>query len=60
VVLGSFEQAVLMAIVRLQDEAYGRAILGGVEERLQRDMAPGAIHATLDRLEKKGLLACAP
>jgi PadR family transcriptional regulator PadR len=56
-VLGSFEQAVLMAIMRLQDEAYGRAILKGVEERLQRDVAPGAIHATLDRLEKKGLLS---
>ena len=56
-VLGSFEQAVLMAIVRLQDEAYGRAILTGVQERLQRDVAPGAVHATLDRLEKKGLLS---
>jgi PadR family transcriptional regulator PadR len=56
-VLGSFEQAVLMAIMRLQNEAYGRAILKGVEERLQRAVAPGAVHATLDRLEKKGLLA---
>jgi PadR family transcriptional regulator, regulatory protein PadR len=56
-VLGSFEQAVLMAIVRLRDEAYGRAILKGVEERLHRDVAPGAVHATLDRLEKKGLLS---
>ena len=56
-VLGSFEQAVLMAIMRLQDEAYGRAILKGVQGRLQRDVAPGAVHATLDRLEKKGLLS---
>jgi len=56
-VLGAFEQAVLMAIMRLQDEAYGRAILKGVEERLQREVAPGAVHATLDRLEKKGLLS---
>jgi PadR family transcriptional regulator PadR len=55
-VLGSFEQAVLLAIVRLGDEAYGRAILKGVEERLQRAVAPGAVHATLDRLEQKGLL----
>lgn len=56
-VLGSFEQAVLLAIVRLGDEAYGRAILKGVEERLQRAVAPGAVHATLDRLEQKGLLS---
>lgn len=56
-VLGSFEQAVLVAIMRLQHDAYGRAILKGVEERLQRDVAPGAVHATLDRLEQKGLLS---
>ena len=56
-VLGPFEQAVLMAIVRLRDEAYGRAILKGVQERLQRDVAPGAVHATLDRLEKKELVS---
>ncbi len=56
VVLGSFEQAVLIAVMRLQDEAYGRAILKGVQERLERDVAPGAVHATLDRLETKGLL----
>ena len=56
-VLGGFEQAVLLAIVRLRDEAYGRAILKEVQERLDRDVAAGAVHATLDRLEKKGLLS---
>ena len=56
-VLGSFEQAVLIAVMRLRDEAYGRAILKDVQARLERDVAPGAVHATLDRLEKKGLLA---
>ena len=55
--LGSFEQAVLLAIVRLGDEAYGRAILREVELRLERDIAAGAVHATLERLEGKGLLA---
>ena len=55
--LGSFEQAVLLAIVRLREDAYGRAILKEVEQRLERDIAPGAVHATLDRLEQKGLLA---
>src|SRR5258708_13380951 len=56
-VLGSFEQAVLIAVLRLRDEAYGRAILKETQARLARDVAPGAVHATLDRLEKKGLLA---
>jgi PadR family transcriptional regulator PadR len=55
-VLGSFEQAVLLAILRLGDGAYGRAILKEVQERLERDVAVGAVQATLDRLERKGLI----
>jgi DNA-binding PadR family transcriptional regulator len=55
-VLGAFEQAVLLAIVRLGDGAYGRAILKEVQTRLERDVAAGAVHATLDRLEGKGLV----
>src|SRR5947207_14953368 len=56
-VLGAFEQAVLLAIVRLGDEAYGRAILKETQARLERDVAAGAVHATLERLENKGLIA---
>jgi len=56
-VLGAFEQAVLLAIVRLRDEAYGRAILKEVQERLGRNVAAGAVHATLERIENKGLVA---
>jgi len=56
-VLGAFEQAVLLAIVRLGRDAYGRAILKEVEARLDRDVAPGAVHATLNRLESKALLS---
>ena len=56
-VLGAFEQAVLLAIVRLRHDAYGRAILKDVEERLGRDVAPGAVHATLNRLETKALVS---
>jgi PadR family transcriptional regulator, regulatory protein PadR len=56
-VLGVFEQSVLLAIVRLRDEAYGRAILKEVQVSLERDVAAGAVHATLERLERKGLLA---
>jgi PadR family transcriptional regulator PadR len=55
-ILGSFEQAVLLAIVRLDDNAYGRAILNEVAARLERDVAAGAVQATLDRLERKGLV----
>jgi PadR family transcriptional regulator PadR len=54
--LGTFEQAVLLAIVRLKEEAYGRGILREVQERLNREIAAGAIHSTLERLEAKGLI----
>ena len=55
-ILGSFEQAVLLAVVRLDDGAYGRAILNEVAARLDRDVAAGAVQATLERLERKGLV----
>ena len=54
-VLGSFEQAVLLAVIRLGRGAYGRAILKEVQLRLEREVAAGAVHATLARLEHKGL-----
>lgn len=54
--LGSFEQAVLLAVLRVGDAAYGRAVLKEVQMRLDREVPAGAVHATLDRLERKGLL----
>jgi PadR family transcriptional regulator PadR len=56
-ILGGFEQAVLLAVVRLGEGAYGRAILKEIQERLGREVAAGAVHATLARLEMKGLIA---
>jgi PadR family transcriptional regulator, regulatory protein PadR len=55
-VLGSFEQAILLAVVRLGKDAYGRAILREAQTRLGRELAAGAVYATLDRLEQKGLI----
>ena len=58
--LGALEQAVLLALIRprteLGKEAYGRAILKEVQARLNRDLSAGAVYATLDRLEAKGLV----
>ena len=56
-VLGTFEQAVLLAVLRLGSGAYGRAVLNEVQARLGRDVAAGAVHSTLVRLEEKGLLS---
>ncbi len=53
-VIGQFEQAVLLALVRLGKDAYGRAILNEIQERLSRDVSAGAVYATLERLEDKG------
>jgi PadR family transcriptional regulator PadR len=55
-VLGVFEQAVMVAVVHLGRDGYGRTILKEVQERLSRDVAASAVYATLDRLEEKGLV----
>jgi PadR family transcriptional regulator, regulatory protein PadR len=54
--LGTFEQAVLLAILRLGDGAYGRAVLHQVQESLTKSVAAGAVYTTLDRLEQRGLI----
>lgn len=54
--LGAFEQAVLLSVLRLGEDAYGRAILKEAQLRLNREVAAGAVHATLERLAKKGLV----
>jgi len=55
--LGTFEQAVLLAILRLGPDAYGRAILRQVQVSLARTVVAGAVYTTLDRLEQRGLVA---
>lgn len=56
-VIGHFEQAVLVALVRLGEDAYGRAILNEVQVRLEREVSAGAVYATLERLEGKSFAA---
>ena len=56
-VLGPFEQSILLAVWNLADEAYGRAVLRNAQSALGRRVAAGAVYATLDRLEQKGLMA---
>lgn len=55
--LGTFEQSVLLSIFGLGAEAYGRAILARVQETLEREVAAGAVYATLERLEARGLVS---
>ena len=57
--LGTFEQIVLLAVLGLDEEAYGRAVLRDVQSAAgdQRSISAGAVYATLDRVEAKGLLS---
>lgn len=54
--LGEFEQLVLLAILRLKDDAYGLGIRKELETRARRSVSRGAFYATLDRLERKGFV----
>jgi PadR family transcriptional regulator PadR len=53
--IGPFEQSVLLALIRLGKDAYGRAILNEVQSRQDRNVSAGAVYATLERLENKRL-----
>jgi PadR family transcriptional regulator PadR len=52
--LGEFEHIVVLALLRLGDQAYGVTVRREIEERIRREVSIGAIYATLDRLEAKG------
>ncbi len=55
--LGEFEQLVILALLRLGEGAYGMTVRREIEERADRRVSLGAIYATLDRLESKGLIS---
>jgi PadR family transcriptional regulator PadR len=55
--LGEFEYLVLTAAARLGDDAYGVPIRLAIEEATGRACSLGALYTTIDRLERKGLVA---
>ena len=55
--MGEFEQLVLLAILRLDNEAYGMEVREEIEKRTGREVSYGAVYTTLDRLEQKGYVA---
>jgi DNA-binding PadR family transcriptional regulator len=52
--LGEFEHLILLALLRLNDQAYGVTVRQEIQLRTDRDVSIGAVYATLDRLETKG------
>ena len=55
--LGGFELLVLLALIRLKDDAYGVPIADAIEQSSGREVAIGSVYITLDRLEAKGLVS---
>ena len=55
--LGEFELIVLLALLRLGDDAYGVPIAGVIEENTGREVGIGSVYAALERLQQKGLVS---
>jgi DNA-binding PadR family transcriptional regulator len=54
--IGEFEHMVLLAVLRLGDEAYAVTVRDEILAHTGRDVSRGSIYITLDRLETKGFL----
>lgn len=54
--LGHFELLVLLAVMRLDDEAYGVPIAEAMADAVGREVLVGSVYAALTRLEAKGLV----
>jgi DNA-binding PadR family transcriptional regulator len=55
--LGDFELLVMLAVLRLGDEAYAVPIVDEIAERTGRSPSRSAVYLTLKRLEEAGLVA---
>jgi PadR family transcriptional regulator, regulatory protein PadR len=55
--LTDFELMILLAALRVGDQAYGVQIAREIEQTSGRSVLLGAAYAALDRLEQKGLVA---
>jgi DNA-binding PadR family transcriptional regulator len=55
--LGEFEHVVLLTVLRLDERAYGATIRAEIERLTDRVPSIGAVHTTLERLERKGLVS---
>ena len=58
--LGQFELMVLLALMRLEDDAYGVTIAGELEQQTGREVVIASVYATLERLQDRGLVSSSP
>lgn len=54
--LGELEQQILLAALRLDDDAYTVSIIRELEQRTGRSPSHGAVYVALRRLERKGMI----
>jgi len=54
--LGNFDLMLLLALMRLGDDAYGVTIARELEEQTGREVVIASVYATLDRLQERGLV----
>jgi len=52
--IGELEQMLLLAVLRLEDDAYGVRIMEELQARAGRRVSRGSVYVTLDRMEEKG------
>src|SRR4051794_37652751 len=57
--LGNFELMVMLAVLRVGEDAYGVPIGREIEDTTGRDVLLGSVYAALERLERKGLVSSA-
>jgi PadR family transcriptional regulator PadR len=55
--LGSFELMVMLAVIRLGENAYGVPISREIEKSSRRRVVLSSVYAALDRLGEKGLVS---
>lgn len=55
--LGEFEHRVLLALLRLGEDAYSAPVVLELEERTGREVRSASVYIALRRLEEKGLVA---
>lgn len=57
--LSNFELMVMLAIIRIGDDAYGVSISNEIEETTGGEVLLGSVYDALARLENKGLISSA-
>jgi PadR family transcriptional regulator, regulatory protein PadR len=57
--VGSFEEQVMVAVIRTGADAFGMNVRRELETVTDRSITIGSVYATLDRLEAKGLVTSA-